>query len=112
MLFARSSGFVILGVLINCPDIVATVARDNVFCGEHGRHHGMVLIVVLVHAVAAYQMQARKLLFERRADRVYVPLITVVINGISFALTDYTAINNVGSVGEIQVLNLLLCQLQ
>ena len=48
--------FVILGVLIDVPDVVVLLAREDVSRNEHQRHHRMVLVVVFVHPVAADQV--------------------------------------------------------
>src|SRR5947209_14350591 len=42
---ARAAGLVILGVLIDIPDVVEALARQNVFRRQHRGHHGMILIV-------------------------------------------------------------------
>jgi len=48
--------FVILGVLIDVPDVVVLLAREDVSRNEHQRHHRMVLVVVFVHPVTVHQV--------------------------------------------------------
>ena len=50
-------GLAIFGIFIDLPDIVKLFAGDDVRGGEHAGHHGMVLIVIFVHAVAPDEMQ-------------------------------------------------------
>src|SRR5580698_6363026 len=56
---ALLDGLVILGVLVHVPHVVERLARENVLRAEHRRHHGVILVVVLVHAVAPDQVQPR-----------------------------------------------------
>src|SRR4051812_48570561 len=51
-LHARTAGLVVLGVLVDVPDVVDTLAGQDVLRREHGGHHRVVLVIVLVHAVA------------------------------------------------------------
>jgi len=76
---ARRARLVIFGILIYRPDVVFPLARQNVFCGKHGGHHGVVLIVVFMHAIAAHQMKSWTGCVERFANRIHMLLIRVVI---------------------------------
>src|ERR1700682_5123969 len=53
------TGLVIFGVLVHLPEIVKLGISENIFDAQHRGHHGVILIVVLVHAVAANEMEAR-----------------------------------------------------
>ena len=45
---------------VHIPDVpLVATARDDIVYGGHRRQHGVVLVVVLVHAVAANQIQIR-----------------------------------------------------
>src|SRR5262249_60472332 len=48
-----AAGLVIFGVLVDVPQVVEFLLRQDVLHAQHRRHHRMVLVVVLVHAVAA-----------------------------------------------------------
>src|SRR6266436_9500078 len=53
--------FVVLHLGIHFPDVgLVRSARDNVIHGDHRGEHGMVLVVVLMHAVAADQKEILK----------------------------------------------------
>ena len=54
---AAVSGLVVLGVLVDRPDVVHEPAGEDVLRGEHRGHHGVILVVVFVHPVAADQVQ-------------------------------------------------------
>ena len=49
----------VLLLLIDSPDIV--LGACDVFNGEHGREHRMILVVVFVHSVAADRIKVFKL---------------------------------------------------
>ena len=46
----------ILGVLVHFPNVKLILSCKDILRVEHRRHHGVVLIVVLMHAVAAHQV--------------------------------------------------------
>jgi hypothetical protein len=50
--------FVVSASLFTLPQITS-FARQNIFDAQHRRHHGVVLVVVFVHAIAADQVQVR-----------------------------------------------------
>ena len=63
----RPAGVVLLVVLlfdVDRPDVV--VGTVDVLDGQHGRVHGVVLVVVLVHAVAAHRVDVGGVLLEPR----------------------------------------------
>ena len=55
----------------------------------------MVLVVVLVHAVAADEMQRRIFLGQLGADRLDVSLVAVVVDRIGFLLTHDAAVRHI-----------------
>src|ERR1043166_10033265 len=63
------AGFVVFGVLVNLPEIVELSVSQNIFGAQHGGHHGVVLVVVFVHAVAADEMQIWITVFQFLANR-------------------------------------------
>src|SRR6516162_8792435 len=74
---ARCSRFVIFCVLVDLPNVVDTFAGKNVPRREHGGHHGVILIVVFVHSVAADQMQRRKARLQIAPDRRHMLAIGI-----------------------------------
>ena len=95
-LFRRDgTRFMILGVAVDLPQIVKLRVCQDVFATKHRRHHGVVLIVILVHAVAPHQMQVRKPIFQLLSDRIDVRRVVVVVNWISFLLPHDAAVQNV-----------------
>lgn len=51
-------GFVIFRITVDLPEIVELGVGQSIFDAQHRGHHGMVLIVVLVHPIAADEMEA------------------------------------------------------
>ena len=92
----------ILGVLVHVPDVEQLLAGDDVSRGQHRRHHGMVLIVVLVHAVAAHQMQAWVVSLDLGADRLHVSGILIVVDRIGLRLADDMAVDHVAGLHQPQ----------
>src|SRR5579864_7161673 len=109
-LVAGGSGLVIFGVLIDGPDIVEALACKNIFRSQQGGHHRMVLVVVLVHAIAADKMQGGESALENEANRVHVLLVPVVVNGISLALADDASVNHVSGVRKVNALDFFFRQ--
>src|ERR1019366_9353841 len=101
---------VVFGVLVHRPDIILPLARQNVFCGKHGGHHGVVLIVVLMHAVAANQVKRGTVFVKGLPNRVHMLLISVVINRIRFRLPDDAAIDHIRTGSETYLLDFPLGQ--
>src|SRR3981081_4520402 len=66
------AGLVVLRVPVHLPDVVQLAAGENVLDGEHRRHHRVVLVVVLVHAVAAGDVQVGKAGAQLGAHHVHV----------------------------------------
>src|SRR5882724_4736424 len=53
----RRTGLMIFGVSVNLPEIVKLRVGQNIFDTQHRGHHGVILIVVFMHAVASDEMQ-------------------------------------------------------
>src|SRR6478736_762329 len=51
------TGFVIFGVAVHLPQIVKPCVGENIFHAQHRCHHGVILVVVFMHAVTANQVQ-------------------------------------------------------
>jgi len=66
------AGLVILGVLVDAPQVVQLFAGQNIAGAEHGRHHRVILVVVLVHAVTADDVQSRITRCQLEAQHVDV----------------------------------------
>src|SRR5579883_1685639 len=91
-----AAGFVIFGVLVYGPHVVQTFSRGDVFGGEHGGHHRVVLVVVLVHPVAAHQVQVIAALLQSAAHRIHMAQIGIVVHGVRLLLADHAAVGDVG----------------
>src|SRR5688572_31515611 len=81
----------ILRVLVYLPYIKLLLARSDVFHGEHRRHHRVVLVVVLVHPVAAHEMEPGVIAGERLPDDLDVSRIVSVVDRVRLALPYDTA---------------------
>ena len=90
----------IFGVAVDLPEIVKLRISQNIFDAQHRGHHGVILIVVLMHAVAADQMQIRITVVEFLANGGDVPRVIVVVNRIRFLLTNDAAIDKVPFPGQ------------
>src|SRR6478735_9240553 len=64
LLGAFVAGFVVLGILVDAPGVVQSLAGENVLDRQHRGHHRMVLVVVAMHSVAADEVQRRVLLLQ------------------------------------------------
>src|SRR5437763_8566165 len=72
---------VVLGVGVHLPR-VALVDAEQVPGRDERGHHRVVLVVVLVHAVAAAEVKVRDLGGHVTANRVAVARVLVVVDGI------------------------------
>ena len=70
LFFGNRACFVIFGVAVDLPEIVELGVGQNIFHAQHRGHHGVILVVVFVHAVAADQMQVRITLLQLFANRL------------------------------------------
>jgi len=80
----------------------------HVFDGQHAADHGMVLIVVAVHPVAADGLRVFDCCQELPND---LPMLTVlhVIDGVSLRLAKYHSVFHVLQVSQSQAGNLPGC---
>ena len=85
----------IFGVAVNLPQIVKLCVCQNIFDAQQRSHHGVVLIVVFMHAITADEMQIRITRVQFLPDRSDVPRVLVVVNGISLFLADNAAFDEV-----------------
>ena len=88
---------------INIPDIMAPT--KDVSCCERTGQHGVVLIVVPVHAVPTYRLK----IFEGdhpSFDGFDCRLIGGIVNGIGFRLPDHASIDDFGAVSKPQCFEL------
>jgi hypothetical protein len=74
-----SAGLVIFSVLVDVPDVVELLPREDVPRRQHRRHHGVVLVVVAVHAVSAYKAQRRVAAIEIEPDGGYIVAVTLSV---------------------------------
>ena len=86
---------VILGIAVDVPDVVGERPGQDVLHREHRRHHGMVLVVVLVHPISPHEVQGRKPRFQFTANRFHMNRVVSIIHGISFWLTHHAPIQHV-----------------
>ena len=96
----RVAGFVIFGVLIHLPQIVKFGVGNDIFCAKHRRHHGVILVVVFVHAIASNEMKIGITTIELVANGVDVFRIIVVVNRIRFFLAHNAAIEDIALAGQ------------
>src|SRR5688500_4591595 len=68
----RRAFLVVFGILVHAPDVELAGAGQDVLHGEHGGHHGVILIVVLVHPIAADDVERWIPLLELPADHLYM----------------------------------------
>src|SRR5205809_3132927 len=75
LLSHHKTGLVIFGVSVNLPEIVKLRVSQNIFDAQHRGHHGVILIVILVHAVASDEMEVGITVVELLADHGDVPRV-------------------------------------
>ena len=90
----------VFGVAVDLPEIVKLGVGENIFDAQHRRHHGVVLIVVFVHAVATDQVQIRIACLQFLTNRGDVARVVVVVNRIRFLLANDAAIDEVALPGQ------------
>jgi len=91
---------VVFGILVNLPEIVESSIGQNILDAQHGGHHGVVLVVVFVHAVAADEVQIWITAFQFLPNRRNVSRVIVIVNRIRFFLANDGPIDNVTYVGQ------------
>ena len=101
----------ILGVAVYFPEVVKLRVGQDIFHAQHRRHHGVVLVIVFVHPVAANEMEIRITLFELLANGADVLGVIVVVNRISFFLANHRAVEHVTGFGQTYLKQLALGQL-
>src|SRR5206468_5400089 len=68
---------------------------DNVFGAKHGRHHGVILVVVFVHAVATDEMQIGITAVQFFANGLDMLGVIIVVNRIGFFLAHDAAVEDI-----------------
>ena len=106
----RVAGFVIFGVLIHLPQIVKFRVGDDIFRAKHRRHHGVILIVVFVHAVTTNEMKIGITAVELVANSDDMFRVIVVVNRIGFFLSHNAAIEDIALAGQADLDQLALGQ--
>jgi hypothetical protein len=54
----------VVGILVYPPDVPQLFPSHDIFSREQGRHHGMVLVVVFVHAISTDEVESRHVIFQ------------------------------------------------
>ena len=85
----------IFGVAVDLPEIVELRIGQNIFYTQHRSHHGVILIVVFVHAVAAHEVQVGITRLQFLPNRGDVLRVIVVVNRIGFFLSHNAAIEDI-----------------
>src|SRR5689334_10099939 len=85
----------ILRVLVHIPDVIETFASKDISGREHPRHHCVILIIVLVHAVAADEMKTWVFGLQLVPDHLYVSGVTFIVDGIRLRLSYYASIDDI-----------------
>lgn len=98
----------VFGVGVDLPEVVGGVVEE-VFCGEDGGHHGVVLVVVFVHAVAADDLKVGEV-FEGGFDDVDVVLVTRRVDGIGFFHADDGAVVDFIGADEAELLKFIFAE--
>src|SRR4029077_14343155 len=104
------TGFVIFGVAVHLPQIVKLRVSENIFHAQHRCHHGVILVVVFMHSVTAYQVQVRVPRVQFLANRGDVPSVVVIVNRIRFLLTNDVAIDEIAFLRQPDLNQLALCE--
>ncbi len=90
----------IFGVSVDLPEIVKLRVGQNIFDTEHRGHHGVILIVILMHAVAPDEMQIRITVIQLLANDGNIARVIIVVNRIRFLLAHNAAVNQVALFGQ------------
>jgi hypothetical protein len=100
--------FQILRVRIDPLQIVGRA--HDVAGGHQPGYHRVVLVVVLVHAVAADQLQIGHLALDEFPDHVDRAAIVSVVNQIRGSLADHRSVNHLRFLGEPELRQLTRAQ--
>ena len=95
--------FMIGALKIDIPDIM--IPTKDVSCRERTGQHGVVLIVVAMHAIPAHRLKIFKS-DHPSFDGLDCLLIGSIVNRIGFRLPDYTPIDDFGAVTKPQCFEL------
>src|SRR6516164_8383793 len=57
-LLTRGTGLVVLGILVDSPNVKQSRSCSYILRCKHRGHHGVILVVVFVHSIAADQVNA------------------------------------------------------
>ena len=68
----------------------------------------MILIVVLMHPVAARYLQIARFSLEEISHLGHVDAVTVIVHRIGLALANHYPVNYIGDAGELERCKLLL----
>src|SRR5216684_2285165 len=98
--------FVVLGVLVDAPDVVHLPPGEDVLHRQHGGHHRMVLVVVLVHPIAPGEVQGRETLLHLAPDHFDVRGIARVVDRVGLGLADDAAVEDLVARCEPDLLQL------
>ena len=101
----------IFGVAVHLPQIVKLCVGENIFHAQHRCHHGVILVVVFVHAVTADQVQVRVTRVQFLTNSGDVPRVVVIVNRIGLLLTNDAAIDEIAFLRQPDLNQLALCEL-
>ena len=96
----------VFGILVDLPGVAELAAGEDVPGHEHRGHHRVVLVVVFVHAVAADEVEAREAAGDRRADRLHLGVVAVVVDRIRLRLADDMPVDDIATAHEAELLEL------
>src|SRR5882724_1675868 len=94
------AGLMILGIAVYFPEIVKLRVSQDILGAQHRGHHGVVLVVVFVHPVAADEMQIWITRLQLLADRLDVRRVVVVVNRIRFLLANDSPVQDIAMFRE------------
>ncbi len=90
----------VFSVAVDLPEVVELGVGENIFDTQHRRHHGVVLIVIFVHAVATDEVQVWITCLQFLTNRGDVPCVIVIVNRVRFLLPNNAAIDEVALLGQ------------
>ena len=102
--------FVVLGVGVDLPGVEPAQAQD-VPRGQQRGHHRVILVVVLVHAVAAGQLEVGQV-GQPAADHGQVGLVLVVVDRVGLGHADDAAVDHLGGGDQADRVDLAPAELE
>jgi len=90
---------VIFGVAIHLPQIVKLGLGKDIIHALHRCHHGVILVVLLVHTVTSNQVKVGISRLQLLANGSDAACVIIIINRISFLLTNDAAIDEIAFPG-------------